>query len=191
VLLATDRRMQSNMRRIVVGGSSCAGKTTFSRRLAQCLALPHIELDALYWLPHWVPRPPHEFRALVAQAVAQEHWVVDGNYSAVRDLVWSRATTVVWLNYAFPLVFWRALTRTVRRGIRQEELFTGNRESLWRSFFSRESILWWVITTFRQRRRQYRALFNDPEWARLMRLEFCTASEAERFLGTLAMGGKG
>jgi hypothetical protein len=123
--------------------------------------------------------------------VAPERWVVDGNYSAVRDLVWSRATTVVWLNYAFPLVFWRALTRTVRRGVWQEELFTGNRESLRRSFCSRESILWWVMTTFRQRRRQYRVLFNDPAWARLLRLEFCTSSEAERFLDTLAVAGKG
>jgi adenylate kinase family enzyme len=183
--------MKSELTRVVVVGSSCAGKTTFSCCLAQRLGIPHIELDALYWLPNWKPRPSHEFRALVEQAVAQEHWVIDGNYSAVRPFVWSRATTVVWLNYAFPTVLWRALTRTVRRSLTQEELYAGNRESLRLAFFSRESILWWVITTFYQRRRQHQALFNDPAWMQLTRMEFRSAAEAEQFLGTLTAMGNG
>jgi adenylate kinase family enzyme len=177
--------MQSELIRVCVVGSSCAGKTTFSRCLAWHLDIPHIELDALYWLPNWQLRPPQEFRTLVQQAVAQERWVIDGNYSAVRTLVWSRATTVVWLNYAFPIVLWRALTRTVRRSLTQEELFAGNRESLRQAFFSRESILWWVITTFHQRRQQYQVLFNDPTWAPLTRVELRSSAEAERFFGTL------
>ena len=183
--------MQSDFVRVCVVGSSCAGKTTFSRCLAQHLGIPHIELDALYWLPNWRLRPPQEFRTLVQQAVAQERWVIDGNYSAVRTLVWSHATTVIWLNYAFPIVLWRALTRTMRRSLTQEELFTGNRESLHRAFLSRESILWWVITTFYQRRHQYQALFNDPAWMHLTRVEFRSSAEAERFLGTLSTVGKG
>jgi adenylate kinase family enzyme len=183
--------MKSELRRVGVVGSSCAGKTTFSRCLAQHLGIPHIELDALYWLPNWKPRPRREFLALVEEAVAQEHWVIDGNYSAVRTLVWSRATTVVWLNYTFPTVLWRALTRTVRRSLTQEELFAGNRESLRLAFLSRESILWWVITTFHQRRHQYQALFNGPAWAQLTRVEIRNSAEAERFLETLATVGKG
>jgi len=79
---------------------------------------------------NWVPRPPEEFCALTAKALAQDCWITDGNYGVVRDLVWSRATTVIWLNYVFPLVLWRALTRTVRRVLTQEEFFSGNRESL-------------------------------------------------------------
>jgi hypothetical protein len=38
-----------------------------------------------------VPLPVPEFRARVADFTAAPRWVVDGNYSAVRDLVWSRA----------------------------------------------------------------------------------------------------
>ena len=64
--------MQSEMARVVVVGCSGSGKTTFARQLARLLGSPHIELDALHWLPNWVPRPTNEFRALVAQAVAQE-----------------------------------------------------------------------------------------------------------------------
>src|SRR5215470_14800607 len=133
--------MQHELARVVVVGCSGSGKTTLARQLAQLLGAPHIELDALHWLPNWVPRPTDEFCALVAQAVAQEQWVTDGNYRAVRDLVWSRATTVIWLNYPFPTVFRRVLWRTLRRTLTREVLYTGNRESLWRSFLTRDSIL--------------------------------------------------
>ena len=128
--------MKNEMARVVVIGSSCVGKTTFAQALARVLSSPHIELDALYWQPNWTPRPPEEFRKLVEQELSQGCWVTDGNYSVVRDLVWSRATTVIWLNYGFPLVLWRALTRTARRVLTQEELFSGNRESLRMALFS-------------------------------------------------------
>ncbi len=177
--------MKSEMARVVVVGCSGAGKSTFARQLAQLLGAPHVELDALYWLPNWVPRPTDEFCALVAPAVSQEHWVTDGNYSAVRDLVWSRATAVIWLNYGFPTVFGRVLRRTLRRTLTHEELYTGNRESLRRSFLSRDSILWWVITTYQRRRRQYRALFGQPATVSCAHVEFRRPSEARRFLAAL------
>ena len=57
--------------------------------------------------------------------------------------------------------------RTIRRVLTQEELYSGNRESLRMAFLSRESILWWVITTFHRRRKRYRQLFDMrhlPSW---------------------------
>jgi adenylate kinase family enzyme len=114
--------MKNEMTRVIVIGTSCVGKTTFARSLAYALSFPHVELDALYWPPNWVPRASDEFCVLTSQAVAQDRWVTDGNYSVVRDLIWSRATTVIWLNYGFRLVLWRALTRTVRRVLTREEL---------------------------------------------------------------------
>ena len=157
---------------MVVIGTSCVGKTTFARSLARVLSFPHIELDALYWQPNWVPRASDEFRALTARALSQDCWVADGNYSVERDLIWSRATTVIWLNYVFPVVLWRALTRTMRRVLTKEELFSGNRESLRMAFFSRESILWWVLTTFHRRRKQYRQLFDTRTSPQLVYVEF-------------------
>jgi adenylate kinase family enzyme len=177
--------MKSGMTRAVVIGTSCVGKTTFARSLAHVLNFPHIELDTLYWQPNWIPRPPEDFRKLVAQELSQGCWVTDGNYSVVRDLVWSRATTVIWLNYTFQIVLWRALTRTVRRVLTQEELFSGNRESLRMALFSRESILWWVFTTFHQRRKQYRELFDTRPSSRLVYVEFRKPTEAQSFLTSL------
>jgi adenylate kinase family enzyme len=175
-------RMKIEMARVVVIGTSCVGKTIFARSLAEALCCPHVELDALYWQPNWIPRASAEFRVLIAQAVGQDHWVTEGNYGVVRDLVWSRATTVIWLNYVFPLVLWRALTRTARRVLTQEELYSGNRESLRMALFSRESILWWVVTSFHRRRKQYRMLFDRRTSPQLAYLEFRNPTEAQNFL---------
>jgi len=178
--------MKNNLERVVVIGTSCAGKTAFARALARLLSYPHIELDALHWLPNWTERPTDEFRALTAETLAQNCWVVDGNYAVVRDLMCSQATTVIWLNYSFPIVIRRALTRTFRRALTREELFSGNRESLRMAFFSRDSILWWVFTTFHRRRRNYRSLFDTKPSSHLVYVEFRNPTEAETFLTSLA-----
>ena len=130
---------KTNWSRIVVVGTSCSGKTTLARALASRLDAPHVELDALYWLPGWRNRSDDEFRDLVAAQTAGTRWVVDGNYRRVaRALLWPRASVIVWINYPLALVLWRGLRRTFRRAITAEELFGGNRESLQRALLSRE-----------------------------------------------------
>ena len=144
--LETSRRsLESHLQRIVVVGTSGSGKTTIVRQLAQLLGSRLIELDALHWLPNWTEEQPDAFRRKVRDAVRAPRWIVDGNYGNVRDLIWPSATSVVWLDYSFPRVFWRVLVRTIRRNVGGEVLFGGNRESLRRSFLSRDSILLWVI----------------------------------------------
>jgi len=117
------------MRRVAVGGETSAGKTTFARALASRLDVPAIELDALFWGPNWTKPAPDVFRARVAEQIAQEAWVVDGNYSATRDLVWARADTVIWLDPPFRVLLWRLFLRTNRRIWSREELWTGSRNT--------------------------------------------------------------
>src|SRR5262245_40756111 len=131
--------------RIVIVGTSGSGKTTLARRVAERLDIPHVELDALRHGPNWAPAPWDVFRARFEAATSGPAWVVDGNYSAIRDAVWSKANTLVWLQYPFHIVFWRLWWRTIRRGISRQELWNGNRESLSTAFFSRDSILLWAI----------------------------------------------
>jgi adenylate kinase family enzyme len=177
--------MSAHLKRIVVVGTSCSGKTSYAKRLANILASPHVELDALYWNPNWVERPLEEFRVLVRDAVAGDRWIVDGNYGTVRDLIWPRATCLIWLNYSFPLVMARAIRRTLRRAISREELFSGNKESFRMSFFSRDSILLWVITTHWNRRRRYEELQRFGTYPHLRWFEFKTSPQAEQFLKSL------
>jgi len=70
--------------------------------LAAELALPHIELDALHWESRWqalTQTKPDKFVHRVATAIATDAWVLDGNYEIVPNLIWSRATHLVWLDY--------------------------------------------------------------------------------------------
>lgn len=161
---------------------SGAGKSTVARRLAGLLVAPHVELDALYWGPGWTPRP--EFRDEVRAATQAGRWVVDGNYGSVRQLVWPHATAVVWLNLSFARIFCRVLWRTLQRSWRGEVLWNGNRESWVRSFSSRDSIVWWVLTMYHRRRRELAGLRAvqgpRPEW-----IELRTPREVERWLRSL------
>jgi adenylate kinase family enzyme len=172
--------------RVVVVGTSGAGKTTFSSRLADVLGTSHFELDSLFWNQNWVPKEMAEFRRLVEQAIAQERWVIDGNYGHVRDLVWPRATAVIWLNYSFLTIFWRIFRRTVSRAVRGTALYADNQESLRKSFLSRDSILWWMITTYARRRRDYYALRAGNAFPHLAWLEFRRPRQADEFLNSLA-----
>jgi adenylate kinase family enzyme len=173
----------SRLTRVVVVGTSCAGKTTFGRHLSSMLGTQHVELDALYWGPEWTPRPDFQHETLAA--AQQPRWVIDGNYSAVRDVIWRRCTAIVWLDYSFAHVFARALRRTARRIITRERLYAGNRETIRNALFDMDGIPWWVVRTHGQRRRQFPELFRRPEYAHASVIQLRTPAEAEAFLAHL------
>jgi adenylate kinase family enzyme len=144
--------------RILVIGISGSGKSTLSRTLSARLRMPHIELDGLFWKPGWVAASDAEFRAAVTRATAAPRWIADGNYSGVRDVLWPRADTVIWLDYPLSVVWSQIWARSLQRLRDREELWNGNRESFRRTFCSFDSILWWVLTNHARRRRQLTAL---------------------------------
>ncbi|OQY29876.1 MAG: adenylate kinase [Candidatus Cloacimonetes bacterium 4572_55] len=173
------------MKRIVVLGTSGSGKTTLARDISEKLEIPHIEMDRIYWRPNWCPPPEKEFRASVQEAVQGESWVLDGNYSRMRDIIWIRATTLIWLDYSFPLVLWRSISRTVKRIYSGEELYAGNRETFRQSFLSRDSIILWTLKTYFRRKREYPILFEDPKFQHLDKIRFQKPIEAGRFVKNL------
>lgn len=172
-------------RRFTVVGTSGSGKTTVASHIAQRLGIPHVELDALHWEPGWAEAPLAVFRERVAQALAGDAWAVDGNYSKVRDIIWSRADTVVWLDYALRVIMWQLVQRTFRRIVTREELWGGNRESLSKALFSRDSILLWALQTYRRRREEYPALLNRPEHAHLAVVHLCSPRATRAWLSDL------
>ena len=141
------------------------------------------QAESMRWglVPFWAKDPPHGFR-LAEEAVAADRWVADGNYGQVRDIVWQRATCLIWLNYPFRVVFWRALRRTFTRVFTGQRVYSGNRESFRRAFLSSDSILWWVITTFRQRRREFPTLFGQHHFSFLKVIEFKSQRDADDFM---------
>lgn len=172
------------MRRVVVGGSTGAGKTTFARELARRMRVPVIELDALHWGPQWTEAPLPVFRERVAAAVAADAWVVDGNYSVSRDLTWGRADTLVWLDYSFPVIAWRLFRRTNRRIRSGEELWNGNRERFRGAYLSKESLYVWLLRSYWARRRNWPAALAGPQGRHLEVLRFRSPRAAAAWLAT-------
>jgi len=172
--------------RINVVGTTGSGKTTVAREIARRLGIEHIELDALFWKPDWGQTPDDEFLPAVDEATRDERWVLDGNYSRTRPIVWPRADTVVWLDYRFPRVFAQLLWRTIRRSITKEELWSGCREGFRVSFFSRESILIWCLQTYWRRRRNYPELFSRPEYEHLRLIHLRSPHATTDWLSTLS-----
>lgn len=151
--------------RIAVIGTSGSGKTTFSKRLADALSAPHIELDAINWGPGWRDlnsHDPERFRSLVAEALVSDTWVCDGNYATVRDLVFARAEGVVWLDPSKSRVMRQVITRSLLRAIRGDELWpgTGNRETFSR-WLDKEHPIRWAFDTYQDRRNRYEQMFKD------------------------------
>ncbi|MBC8353092.1 MAG: adenylate kinase [Planctomycetes bacterium] len=175
-----------DLSRVLVLGSSCAGKTTFASELSTVIGAPHIELDSLHWGPNWTARPHDELAAEVANVAATDRWIVDGCYFNLQPILWPRATTAIWLNYSFPVVAWQAVKRTLRRSLMRERLYGDNRESLARALFSRESILLWVATSYPHRRQDIPKQLRRTEFNHLLPREFKHPRQASRFLKLLA-----
>jgi adenylate kinase family enzyme len=170
--------------RVSVVGNSGSGKSTLAQALANELGVPHIELDAIFHQPGWRPLPATEFLARVEAVTASGGWVVDGNYSTVRGLVWARADTVVWLDVPRPAVMRQLIWRTMRRAALRAELWNGNRER-WRNLFARDpdqSVIVWAWQRHSVYQARYTAATTDPAWRHLTFVRIRSRAEAQRLL---------
>jgi adenylate kinase family enzyme len=169
-------------RKIVVKGTSGAGKSTFAAELARRLALPYVELDALYWHgPNWSEPPVEEFRELVraVMAAAPAGWVLDGNYdSKLGATVVGAADMVVWLDLPLRVKLIRVWRRTHERIRDDVELWNGNRETWRGALIGGEAVFVWTIRSHFRHRRQWPARFAQD--ARLVRLR--SDAEVRRWL---------
>lgn len=175
------------MMRVSVVGNSGSGKSTLSRALAARLGVPYVELDAIHHQRDWQPIPTGEFRARVDAATASGSWIVDGNYSAVRDLVWARADTVVVLDLPRRTVMRQVVWRTLRRVAQGVELWNGNRER-WRNLFTldpNESVIVWAWRRHSDYRDRYLAMASDPRWRHLTFVRIQSRKDIRRLLDSI------
>jgi adenylate kinase family enzyme len=119
------------MQRIAIIGSSGAGKSTLARKLGDLLDLPIVHLDALHWRPGWVEPPEDEWRALQEAAVAQQRWIIDGNYGSTLDIRLAAADAIIFLDLPRTLCVWRIFLRWLRyRGRSRPDMAEGCPEKL-------------------------------------------------------------
>jgi len=126
------------VQRVAILGSGGAGKTTVAVELGRRTGLPVVHLDPLNWAPGWVARPLEEFAAALAAAVAEERWILDGDFLSgnADDARFARADIVVFLDLPRATCIRRAVMRRLRdRGAGRPDLPTGCEEELELSFF--------------------------------------------------------
>ena len=167
-------------------GNSGAGKSTVGRALADALGVPFVELDSIYHQPGWRELPADEFVARTRELAAQDGWVIDGNYSLVREpVVWPRADTVVWLDLPRHRVMRQVTWRSVRRVALRQELWNGNRERVrnlvgfWKP---EESMIAWAWTRHGVYRERYGRITDDPRWAHLDVVRLTSRNDVARLL---------
>jgi adenylate kinase family enzyme len=167
------------LNRIVVVGTSGSGKSTLAERICQSGNYKNIELDALHWKANWQSTSPEELREKLIREIEDcDRYVIHGNYSSIRDLIWRNVDTVIWLNYKKRIVMWRVIKRTIRRIVTKEKLWNGNVETIKNSILAKDAIINWAWTTYSKRKEQYEKLtkqnpyqienivvFNEPKEA--------------------------
>lgn len=115
------------MKRVLLVGSPGAGKSTLAKKLAAQTGLPLIHLDDLYWDTGWVRVERELWLTRLAEALAGEQWIIDGNYNSTLVQRLTQADTVIILTPPRELclarVIWRELSgvhphmRGLKRGL--------------------------------------------------------------------------
>jgi adenylate kinase family enzyme len=172
------------MERILVVGVTGAGKSTLAHTLSSHLGLPHHEMDALYFNgPNWAVND--KLTEDVSRLTAEPRWIIDSlGYPEVRDLLWDRADTVIWLDYPKRVIMPRVLRRSIRRTVTREVIFGGNRET-WTGWLSREHPAWWAWSQHGTRRREVERRVRDPRFAPLDTLRFGHPQDTAAWLTSL------
>jgi adenylate kinase family enzyme len=121
------------VQRVAILGSGGAGKSALAAALADRTGLPVVHLDVVYWRPGWNEPPPEEFAAALDAAVAEERWILDGNFlrHGGPDPRFGRADTVVFLDLPRTTCLWRVVKRRVQEARRpRRDLPQGCSETL-------------------------------------------------------------
>jgi adenylate kinase family enzyme len=174
-----------NNYRIQVVGTSGSGKSTLARSLSRRLNLEHLELDSIYHQPGWTPLPDDEFKAQISEFVSKSNWVIDGNYSRLRQIMDVRVTHLIWLDYPRWFVMLRLIRRSLWRVISRKKLWNDNREAVTNLLKANaeQNIILWAWNTHAGNRRRYKQLFEELPGVEKIRIG--SPLQVNRFLMSL------
>jgi len=110
------------LNRINVVGTSGCGKSTFSKKLAQLLNVPYLEIDKIFWQRNWTYLNDDHLIEKLKTELSATHWVLDGNYTRTTPVKWKNVQMVKWLDYSYVRVMQQIIRRTLKRAFIQAEL---------------------------------------------------------------------
>ncbi len=87
------------MKKVIVIGCPGGGKSTFARRLQASSGLPLHHLDTIWHKPDRTTVSREVFDEKLGQLLAQEEWIIDGNYNRTLERRMAACDTVFLLDY--------------------------------------------------------------------------------------------
>lgn len=87
------------MNKVIVIGCPGSGKSTFSRALHELTGLPLYHLDLLNWNSDKTTVDKKVFIEKLKNVIAQDSWIIDGNYGSTIELRLKECDTVFFLDY--------------------------------------------------------------------------------------------
>ncbi len=140
--------------RIWIVGPSGSGKSTLAAKIAALQEVPPTHCDELHWKPGWVESAEAETAARIDAVADGPRWVIDGNYSRFRMPHHERIQLYVWLDIPLYVTLPRLVRRGIQRSAHQLPVCNGNYETFAMTFFSRDSLLLYVLTDGLRKHRQ-------------------------------------
>ncbi|MBN6206815.1 DNA topology modulation protein [Ralstonia pickettii] len=123
------------MKKIAIIGSGGAGKSTFARQLSAKLNIKVYHLDAILWKPNWIGTPKDEQKRIQHDLIANESWIIDGNYGSTLDIRLNAADTIIFLDIHRLICLYRAVKRTFQyRNRTRPDMAEGCEERFDRNF---------------------------------------------------------
>ena len=100
------------MEKIVIMGSSGAGKTTLAKVLAPILKIKKVyHLDRLFWQRDWKGKSRETRIDILQRLVQEKRWIIDGNYFSISELHLDAADTIIFLDTSPLCCLWRLMKR--------------------------------------------------------------------------------
>jgi adenylate kinase family enzyme len=109
-----DSCVTPQVKKVVVIGSSGAGKSVFSTRLGEITGLPVIHLDKYHWRAGWTEPPKDEWRRRVEELAGGESWIIDGNFGGTMEIRLAKCDTAILLDLPRHVCTWRVIKRVIK-----------------------------------------------------------------------------
>ena len=172
------------MKRINIIGTTGSGKSTLAIALSELLGYPYVQMDQLFWKSNWQETSDEEFFPKLAEALSGEVWILDGNYSRSNKAKWERVDTIIWVDFGYIRTLFQLVNRTISRAISRQELWpgTGNKESFFKTFMSKDSILIWFLRCYHKNRIRYSKLMQSTEYSHLEMIRLKSPNEVRNFI---------
>lgn len=168
------------MERVLIIGPCGSGKSTLARELAPRLGLPLVHMDQLGWQPGWVETEKAQLNSCLADAVARDKWLIEGNYGSTLVPRLERADTVIYLDFPIRLCLWRLIRRiATHRGRSRPDMPEGCPERFDLAFF-------WYVMNWNTGPRVRTEAKLAPYTGRVIRLHSPTALDEWRARSGLA-----